>query len=317
MSKETIHLALCCDRNVADGLVAVIGSSRHSLRSDCKLSVHVIDFGLGDDIRDRVSHMISTRLRDTAIEFIAVSTDRLKHFPKPASLSHVTLVTYARLLLHELLPGVDRAIYLDCDLLVTGDLAEIAHARLGDAALAAAIDTVIPCVGHERESLIKDLAGLRPDLPYFNAGVLVLDLAKLRALDATRLYAEALKKVEARYADQSVLNAVFHGHWKQLPARWNRQILLGGAFTVFPDRSHGIWHFSSKLKPWHFRRRGVRGLVAQWFAENESIGWTPTSTPTTLAHASAIKDLFKWMRSWIARRGNDRAIDREQFASYE
>lgn len=308
MNNQSLHLALCCDRNVADGLVTTIASVAAHLRPDFSLEIHVIDCGLGADIRARVTAVIRHKLPMARIEFIELHADRLKDFPQPASLSHVTLATYGRLFLHELLAKVEKVIYLDCDLLVTGDLAEIYLTPLNGFALAAVRDTVIPTVGHEWESLVKDLPGLRPDEPYFNAGVLLLNLTKLRDLDASALYAQLLRNVEARYADQSVLNGVFHGQWKAIPARWNRQVQLGREFSVFPDRPRAIWHFASKLKPWHFHRRPARGLLKQWQDQADAIGWVPTFEPTVQSNPPFLRDLVKQGRSWIECRESEHSV---------
>lgn len=295
---SSLHLALCCDRNVVDGLVTTIASAATHLRPDFVLQIHVIDCGLGEGLRARVVEAIE-RLPRSRVEFVDLHVDTLSGFPKPASLSHVTPVTYARLLLHKLLPDVEQTIYLDCDLLVTADLGEIYTTPLDEAPLAAVRDTVIPTLGHERESLVENLSGLRPDESYFNAGVMLLNLARLRELDASALYARLLRTVEARYADQSVLNGAFHGQWKPLPARWNRQVQLGREFSVFPDVSRAIWHFASRLKPWHFERHATRGLLKQWQDQRDGMGWAPTFDPTERANASLVKDLLKQGRSWM------------------
>ena len=278
-----------------------------SLRPDYFLEIHVIDCGLGADIRERVASAIMPKLPRTRIEFIELDADRLKGFPRPSSVSHVTEITYARLFLHELLPYVEQTIYLDCDLLVMGDLGEIYLTPLDGLPLAGVRDNVIPTVGHERESLMRDLPGLRPDAPYYNSGVLLLNLAKLRDLDASVLYRRAIGTLEARYGDQSVLNGVFHEQWKALPRRWNRQIMLGREFSVFPDQPQAIWHFISKLKPWHFHRRSARGLLKQWQDQRDAIGWVPAAEPTVQSHSPFLRDLVKQGRSWLACSRNERA----------
>ena len=299
MNSQSLHLALCCDRNVADGLATTIASVATHLSRDFTLSVHVIDCGLGDELRAKLVRMIEQHLPNSRLGFLELHMDSLSGFPTPASLSHVTPVTYARLLLHDLLPDVERVIYLDCDLFVTGDLSEIYLTSLNGSPLAAVQDTVIPTVGHERESLVANLPGLRPDEPYFNAGVLLLDLAKLRELGASALYTRLLRTVEARYADQSVLNGAFHSQWKPLPPRWNRQVQLGREFNVFPDVPHAIWHFASKLKPWHFHRRAARGLLRQWQAQRDAVEWAPSFAPTEQVNSSFMADLLKEGRSWM------------------
>jgi lipopolysaccharide biosynthesis glycosyltransferase len=308
MNASMVHLVFGCDRNVVDGLATVIASAAHHLRASSELHVHVVDCGIGEDVRQQLTAAVAERLKNTRIEFIDLPAERLQHFPRPAALSHVTPAAYSRLFLHELLPAIDRIIYLDCDLLVTADLQELQSLDLGEKLMAAAVDTVIPSLGHERESLVANLPELSPQQPYFNSGVLLLDLQKFREVDATALYAAAMQKVEARYADQSIFNAVFQGRWRELAPSWNRQTLLGRDFSVFPDRSRAIWHFSSKLKPWHFHRARSRGLLRQWQREQDAIGWTPTFQPTIGAKPSLIRDLLKQARSWNDCRKSERSI---------
>ncbi len=193
-----------------------------------------------------------------------------------------------------------RVIYFDCDLLVTADLAELYLTPLAGCPYAAVQDAGMPSIGHPRESLIRDLPELtRPDEAYHNTGVLLLDLVKFRDLDVSALFGRALGTVEARYGDQSLLNGVFHGQWKVLPRRWNRQVLLGLDYSVFPEQPQAIWHFFSRLKPWQFHSRNGRGLLKQWQDERDAIGWTPTVEPTLQVRPSLLKDLVKQGRSWV------------------
>lgn len=311
MSKLPVHLAFCCDRNVVDGLVTTIAAAAVRLGSGYFLAIHVIDCGLGAEMRAQIQSFLAQKLPTVQIEFVTLDAERLKIYPRPAAISHIPPATYARLLLHELLPEVPQVIYLDCDLLVTTDLVELFLTPLEGCPYAAVQDSTITHIGHERESLTKDLPQLdRPDATYHNGGVLLLNLAKLRDLDVSALYGRALGTIEARYADQSLMNGVFHGQWKILPRRWNRQVMLGRDYSVFPDRPRAIWHFISHLKPWHFHRRLARGLVRQWQDERDAIGWTPTTEPTIQANPSWFKDLVKQGRSWIECRGLARQRNR-------
>jgi lipopolysaccharide biosynthesis glycosyltransferase len=138
-----------------------------------------------------------------------------------------------------------------------------------------------------------------PRSPYFNSGVLLLDLAQLRRLHATALYKQAFRAVKAKQADQSILNVVAHGRWHALPARWNRQILLGSGFSLFADEKGGIWHFTSRIKPWQIRRQGTRGLVAECHRELDRAGWTIKTEPQTVVSSSRLRDATKGAHSWL------------------
>lgn len=297
-AKDQVHLAFGCDRNVADGLAAVIASAAHHLSKDRQLRVHVLDCGLGESMRAKLRTMVADKLPRAQIEFVEVLADRMKDFPQPF-LTHVSHATYARLFLHELLPSIDRVIYLDCDLLIRGDLTELYELDLAGCALAAVQDKVITSFSHELDTLAADLPAIDPRSPYFNAGVLLLDLQRLRSIDATALYAKAFRQVKAKQADQSILNMVCHGRWKKLPTRWNRQILLGSGYNMFANEKGGIWHFTSRIKPWQVRRRGARGLLAQWYRELDRVGWVATAVPQTEVHVSWLRDFIKAAQCWI------------------
>jgi lipopolysaccharide biosynthesis glycosyltransferase len=294
-SPRSVHIAFGCDRNVADGLAAVIASTERHLRNGWNLEVHILDCGLGEPVvaQLRAAFAALPRVR---LEFIALPAERMQSFPQPF-LKHLTHAAYARLFLHELLPTVDRVIYLDCDLLICGDLVELAEMDLGGVPLAAVRDRVITTFAHELDTLAADLPAVDPQSPYFNSGVLVLDLRRLRELDAAALYAQTFRQVKAKQADQSILNVVCLGRWKMLPAHWNRQILLG-SFNVFADRRGGIWHFTSRIKPWLVRPTHTRGLVASWYRAIARVHWTPIAVPQTDIRAPWWRDAFKAARAW-------------------
>src|SRR5436190_17136427 len=103
MNLLPLHVALCCDRNVVDGLVITIASAAVRLRPGYFLSIHVIDCGLGADMHALIKSFLAQKLPTVRIEFIVLGPDRLKVYPRPAAISHIPPATYARLLLHELL----------------------------------------------------------------------------------------------------------------------------------------------------------------------------------------------------------------------
>jgi len=95
--------------------------------------------------------------------------------------------------------------------------------------------------------------GLKPDTPYFNAGVMSVDLTLWRR-DAIHHKAADYLRVNQRsvtFWDQEGLNATLAGKWKELEPRWNHNASV-------PRHNHGaptppsIIHFAGNLKPWRF-----------------------------------------------------------------
>jgi lipopolysaccharide biosynthesis glycosyltransferase len=176
---------------------------------------------------------------------------------------HFTIATYYRLLIGELLPqDINRVIYLDPDIIVRGDIGELWNAYLGDSAVGA-----VPDLLHtpQRKRQIVEKLGLHPDAPYFNAGVLLVDLDRWResrvGLDALDFARSHLDRIT--HADQCALNWVLRDRWTPLPDRWNLQTNM----IALPRealmhcysreakrlaRAAKIVHFAGRSKPWYY-----------------------------------------------------------------
>jgi lipopolysaccharide biosynthesis glycosyltransferase len=165
--------------------------------------------------------------------------------------SHLTAVTYYRILLPRVLPeSLTRVIYLDCDVIVNRDLRELWETDMRGHCLAAVDDAAFS--DWER-------IGLSKEQRYFNAGVLLLDVAALRAnaLFDTALEFSRLHAAELTWADQCALNKTFAGRWLSLPRHWNYQhaMLLHDIRAVGMRQARRlasgfVIHFNHYERPW-------------------------------------------------------------------
>lgn len=109
----------------------------------------------------------------------------------PNYFSHWTYMAMMRLVLPEIFPDVDRILYLDCDTLVLRDIGELfeidLHGRL---------------MGAVAEPLKS-----RPWVSYYNAGVLLMDLAMLRDSHKQAEMVRMINAMKFSFPDQDVLNA--------------------------------------------------------------------------------------------------------------
>ncbi len=148
-------------------------------------------------------------------------------FP-PASLS--------RLSLPEMLGGLSRLIYLDADVLVQADLADLFDTPLSGEPLGAVRDRIVAelALGTDEakpgrpnmSSYLKEVVGLSSRaevLGYRQAGVMLMDLDRLRALGFTAKSRRVVERLGAvlRYADQCVINIVLRDRMAVLDPRWN------------------------------------------------------------------------------------------------
>ena len=82
----------------------------------------------------------------------------------------------------QLYPQYNKAIYLDSDIVVLGDIAELYNQDLGDNLIAAAPDDVIQTTKVFQEYAEK-VVGVADYRNYFNAGILLMNLDEFRRFD--------------------------------------------------------------------------------------------------------------------------------------
>ena len=157
----------------------------------------------------------------------------------------------------------DKVLYLDGDILVKKDPAPLFDVALGGAIVAAVRDS----------GRLYNNTGLRAQLKcYFNSGVMLLDLKKMRQGDYRRKLIEAkIALNNPKLVDQDAFNIAFDGRVKQLPIDYNALMVNLhnnlGRFTMrrlnaFYATAHScvraleddltILHFASKEKPWKY-----------------------------------------------------------------
>lgn len=171
---------------------------------------------------------------------------------------HLSRATYFRLCLPDLVPAeIRRLLYLDGDVVVLGDVRELFFEDLGSCAIAA-----VPDVGMDAEKF-ADRFGLQPQrLGYFNSGVLLMNIEKLRMTGDCAFAISLLETqiAEFDYGDQCALNLAFWGKWKRLDPLWNvqRRMLMpqerkpcfAGAADMRTGYRPKLIHFTEYNKPW-------------------------------------------------------------------
>jgi lipopolysaccharide biosynthesis glycosyltransferase len=171
-------------------------------------------------------------------------------------------IVWLRLMLPELLPDVDRVLYLDSDTLVIAPIRELWDTAMPDAPLAAVANVVERSMWPHIERL-----GLDDPRQFFNTGVLLMDLARMRTADSLAALIQIANERQSDlvWPDQDALNIAFAHRWQALHPRWNAQNsfwdwaalaqdVFGAATLGEAKAAPSILHFEgpSLCKPWHF-----------------------------------------------------------------
>ena len=144
-------------------------------------------------------------------------------FPEgPNTRKRWSYMSLLRLALHEILPEEDRVLWLDIDTIVNEDITELFETDLEGCYVAAA------------EEPIRSKRPFR----YYNAGVMIMDLRKLRDGMAEELI-RYTNRVEMDFPDQDVINLLCQGRIKAIDPYWNSNR------WIVEVENPGITHFAA------------------------------------------------------------------------
>ena len=205
--------------------------------------------------------------------------------------------TWYRVFLPDLLPGVERVLYLDVDLVVLDSVAPLWDIDLSGNWIAA----VTNVLQHDHFHRPAELGLAGPEV-YFNAGVLLMNLEEMRRDRCTAALLEySVEHAEwLAWQDQDAINVVLGERRLMLEPRWNCMssfFLFPWAEEAFgPDalaealRAPAIRHFEGPAqgKPWHFLcEREMAGLYAE---HRRRTPW-PSFTPEGATFANRLRRL--------------------------
>ena len=127
------------------------------------------------------------------IEFVDLNYYINKIKNKLYTRDYYSVTTYFRLFIPNLYPQYNKALYLDCDIVLLADVAELYNIDMGDNLVAAAPDDVIQKIEVFQE-YVEKVVGVADYRNYFNAGVLLMNLDELRKFDFQEKFLYSLEK---------------------------------------------------------------------------------------------------------------------------
>lgn len=232
---------------------------------------YILHTGLSESLQAELCGLSCRRAR---VECVDVS-DRISSLGERIyTRDYFTKEMYYRFLIPEICTDRERAIYLDCDMIVRSDLAELMSVDMQGAAIAGCRNLM-----HSRmHSYVSRELGIDP-LGYINSGMLVMDILACRSMDLTnRMSDELSRRPELRYPDQDLINIIFCGRIRYLPAEWNYlwhlERLERSAreeLRLLPEdrrefrragKNVRIIHYTGDRKPWFYN--GIGGSDTFW-----------------------------------------------------
>ena len=245
-NKKTIPIFFAVD----DAYIPFLAVAIQSLSDHASPKNFYLIKVLYTDISEKNQEKIKKYERENiTIEFVDLTyyIDKVKD--KLYTRDYYTKTTYFRLFLPDLYPQYDKVLYLDSDIVVLTDIADLYNVKLKDNLVAAAPDDVIQNITVFQDYAEK-VVGVSDYKHYFNAGIIVMNLDEMRKFRFQAKFLYLLETIKFSVAqDQDYLNRLCKGRVKIIDNTWDRMPI--GGDTIKRENLHLI-HYNLAFKPWHF-----------------------------------------------------------------
>ena len=245
--KNELNIVITIDRNYAQAAGVMLNSLAMNTRST--LCVYVLHPDLNEADRLKINEVVAP------YDHVRVQYVQMKNteFSDLKVSGHLSSVMYYKLRIASALPpSAEKVVYLDPDILVLSDIAELWDIDLGGSFLAG---TPV-FVKKTREKIVKKGGG------YFRCGVMLLNLKVWRdeSFEERAMgLASELSDYYKTAPEQDILNVAADGNWTPLPVYWNKCPSCYQSNHIYPKadlkqakRGKGITHFPGPVKPWHY-----------------------------------------------------------------
>lgn len=261
-----MDIALAANERFFPGLWAALMSALVSTRDASQWKVHFIDYGVSEKSWEKLcvaaaKHPMPPRMLRTT--FSEGLTDGLLLARGRST------INYSRLFFPQLF-AMPQVLYLDCDLLVLRDLNELAALDLGDHAAAAVPNADGTRLDFDLTPDVCVAYGRDPASPYFNTGVLMMNLDAWRKDDLAAPCLDFLRRYVATHLDQTAINAVMNDRILPLDPCWNR--LQGHIEPREFSQPHYVVHFTCD-KPWLVRQDTPAAWLFEKFCRDTGLDW--------------------------------------------
>lgn len=260
---DYVQIALCIDNNYVYPTSVLLQSLIDHRKPTTYYDIFVLVDSSFSDSNKSILETLCNESAGTSLEFITTEND---YSDADLVIDHITKATFFRLELPKLLPHCDKCLYLDSDILICDDLYELFSTDLDDDYIGGVLAFAYYRNEQAIESKIEELQ-LRSLDNYINAGVLLLNLKRLREDNMAKVFEQHLARGYSSQ-DQDVLNAACSKNIKLLPFKYNAMTkyellddscyessYLQGLITQ-EEWNEGrltpsIIHYADKRKPWN------------------------------------------------------------------
>ncbi len=245
MSEKLIPIFYACDDNFIKYTIVSLYSMIKNASPDYKYEVHILHTEISDEMKARLKELANkcfTLVFDDVTENLANIADKL-----PLR-DYYSKTTYYRLFIAEMYPQYKKAIYIDSDTIVQGDIGSLYFTDIKDAYVGACHEQAMVQVD-EYGTYVERVIGISR-YNFFNAGLLLINCEQFRIRHILDKFIQLLRVYNFVVTqDEDYLNLICKDHVYWLDQRWNTEVFGEIAYPIEEAR---MIHYIMTSKPWHY-----------------------------------------------------------------
>ena len=243
--KESIPIFYACDDNFVKFTIVSITSLKANASKEYHYDIHILYTEMSHDMREKTLAL--------ADEDFSITFDDVSRFLKAVNYrlhvrDYYSKTTYYRLFIPDIYPEFKKAVYIDSDTVVLGNIADLYHYELGDHYVGACNEQAMvqepvfgeyveKCVGVDRNK-------------FFNAGVILMNCEKFREKHILDIFLKLLHEYTFVVTqDEDYLNVICKDKVLWVDNNWNVEMF--GELKDKPENFKLI-HYIMVSKPWHY-----------------------------------------------------------------
>ena len=243
--KAEIPIFFACDEGFVKYTMVSMKSIMENADRSRKYHIYILHMGITEATQTKVLAMAD---EEFAIDFVDV-TDKMRSIADKLPIrDYYSNTTYFRLFIPDMFPQYRKALYIDSDTIVVGNIAELYDHKLGKLYAGVCPDRVVAQTDILGDYVEKVLGVKRAR--YFNAGVMLMNCSQFRENHLLDEFLEMLHVYLFVVAqDQDYLNLICKNQVLYMEPKWNAQVF---GELACPEEEVGLFHFNMAAKPWHY-----------------------------------------------------------------
>lgn len=284
-NNKIVPVFFACDDNFVKFTMVTVRSMLENASKDYHYNIYILNTNIMDRMK-KASFDIVDEYDNATLEFVDVTSYLESISDRLPIRDYYSKTTYYRLFIAEMFPQYDKAIYLDSDMIVKGDISVLYNKEIGNNLVGAAHEQAMVQTDAYGDYVEHNIGISRHS--FFNAGMLVINSDLWRKEAVLDQFIDLLGLYTFRVTqDEDYLNAICQDRVAWVGDEWNVEIYE----TInVSEEDACIFHYIMWCKPWHFT--GVRYEDYFWkYAKMNSLYHEIVNVLETYTDEQRAKDL--------------------------